>query len=225
MTPSCFACGQTPSPSSAAKTKLNCPGCARNKIYKYRIEYAQLLLEKDSFSKQIDKVTRAQEAEQNGISAGFVIAERGASTSEQDEANLRWASKAASIKAGEARERTATLRRENDRLKSDIEAKRAKHAKRKDEITQRRSDLKTASYEQDERHHKSLSKLENEVKKIKTLWNRVHATMAESRYYLAQELAREIAMLKRHESRSRDGKVVYSYSISGIGIVNLRGLC
>ncbi|KAI5304885.1 hypothetical protein KEM56_005759 [Ascosphaera pollenicola] len=222
MASSCFACGR--SPSRSLPIKLTCPDCARIQIYKYRIDYAQVLLEKDSLGKQIDKATSLQETDANGAHTNALSADATLAAPENRVSTSQCFIEQMTVRIDESRERTRTIRDQIDWLKSDIETKRAMHAKRKQEIAQHQSDFETATYEVDDRRRKALFKVENEAKKNKLFWNRVHATLAESRFYIAQELARDIAMLRRHESRTRDGKVMYSYSIGGIKIVNLRGL-
>lgn len=204
---------------------LTCADCARLGIYKYRIDYAQILLEKDSLGKQIERATSSsQEAEANSTFADALNTTKIPVQSEKQSPARQWTIEETAAKIEESRERTRTIREQIKFLKEDIESKRAIHATRKKKLAQHRSDYETATYEVDSRRAKTLSKIENDVKKSNIFWNRTHATLAESRFYIAQELARDIAMLRRHEHRTRDGKVMYTYSIAGIEIVNLRGL-
>ena len=180
-----------------------CSTCARNQLYQLRVDYAKVLLEKESAGNQIEAAVAKSEG---GTEAH----------------PSRWAIQAAHTRKSQSVAKTQTMRDHMAVLKEDMRKSREEAATRRAAISQRRSDAESTTYHLSERREASLSKVHSDIKRLEHKWNRVHDKTAQSRVLLCREVANLYRL--RQKTRRRNGMLLNRYALGGVSIVDLRDM-
>ncbi|KAJ5779060.1 hypothetical protein N7457_006780 [Penicillium paradoxum] len=194
---SCSICSR----ASHARLSFHCPTCARNQLYQLRINNTQVLLEKECLEKQIE----------TAISSGQLPL--------GTELTHCWQIQTISNDHTESLVRRELLGHQLQALRSDIDAKKAEIAKRKEALARRRSDAVSARYQLVERETGILAGLQNTSKRVEHVWHSLHSKTAESRIYLCREVADLYGLRKIKKSQSRE-----TYLLGCGFIVDLRDM-
>jgi len=201
--------------SSHSRLPLLCPTCARNLLYRLRLENAQILLEKEAVGRQIEASLPL-----DGSQAQPVTTE-GDLPQADHERSRRWALQAISSQQAASSVRREGSNRQIEALKEDIRAKKAHISERKAALSRRHSDAESAHYQLEEREAATLTGIQNTTKRTEHLWHSLHSKTAEARIFLCREAA-HIYGLRQKSSRRNDGRV--AYMLGGIQMVDLKDM-
>lgn len=136
--------------------------------------------------------------------------------------SARWAVQAANTREAQSSARTKAALDHVEILKQEIKQGKEEISKRKAALAQRRSDAESANYQLSERRTTTLTTVQNTIKRTEHLWNSLHNKTAESRIFLCREAANLYGL--RQKVRRKEGKAKDSYTIGGVGIVDLRDM-
>ena len=209
---SCHICSRQP----GSRLPFNCSTCARNHLYQLRLETAKILLERDSLGQQIHSPTSSTDAKDEEAAREQVVGGRGQKHSS------RWAVQAANTREAQSSARTKAVLDHVEILKQEIKQGKEEISKRKAALAQRRSDAESANYQLSERRNTTLTTVQNTTKRTEHLWNSLHNKTAESRIFLCREAANLYGL--RQKVRRKDGKARDTYTIGGVGIIDLRDM-
>ncbi|KAI9737670.1 MAG: hypothetical protein M1818_005674 [Claussenomyces sp. TS43310] len=200
----CDICSRT----GGSRLPFLCPVDARNQLYEPRLLHARVLVERDDLDRQIQRILPGG-AEGARSPAGEpetanepVVAQN---LAEQDM----------------AMDRTRQIIAQADDLRTKIETARAEIARKKANISRRKSEYASAVNGLELRRVKIVEEIEKKTKMTRYKWNQMHGTTAESRAFLCGEAARLYGL-----ERLRDpvGGWTDQYSIAGIPIMDLRSM-
>ncbi|OJJ46314.1 hypothetical protein ASPZODRAFT_152495 [Penicilliopsis zonata CBS 506.65] len=207
---SCYICSRPP---SSQQPKLYCPTCARNRLYKRRIAYAELLLDKESLEKQISHTAAARTDVKD-------LPECRQRESLGDNPSNNWCLESINSSKARSSVQRAALLDQISELKDEIKNKRAYISGRKSELAQRQSDAESARYQLSGRESAIATGVRNNSKRTEHLWHALHNKTAEARIYLCREAARLYGL--RQKVRRRNGEPKETYVIGGVPIFDLR---
>jgi hypothetical protein len=131
-----------------------------------------------------------------------------------------WTIQAAESSGAQLGLRTHTVLSHVEILKREIKEGRDEIMRRRALIAQRRSGAESANYQLADRRAAALGSVQNTIKRTEDLWNNLHNKTAESRMFLCREAASLYGL--RQRTRRKQGEVTNSYTIGGLGIVDLR---
>lgn len=199
-----------------AKLPFRCATCSRNALYELRFQHAQVLLHREDVARHLQAAiacptteTEAQEGDRG----------HQAWNQERKYAYLH------SVMPGgkdELLERTQEIRHHADRIRKSIEFGKADIARRKIDLSQRRSQITAASSGLFERQTSTLDKLARSISRTDQSWNRIHMETVNARVFLCTEAADLCGLRQRR--RKRADLVKEEYTIGGLAIVDLRDL-
>ncbi|KAK2759081.1 hypothetical protein FQN54_003180 [Arachnomyces sp. PD_36] len=204
---SCHICSRQP----GSRLHFNCTTCTRNQLYQLRLDTAKILLEKDALGK---KIQAAVDVKDEGPTSGA------ASSQQEQKHSVRWAVQAANTREAQSAATTKAVLGHVEVLKQEIKKGKEEISKRRAALAQRRSDAESANYQLSDRRTNALTAVQNTSKRTEHLWNVLHNKTAESRIFLCREAANLYGL--RQKLRRKEGKVKDSYTIGGVGIIDLR---
>lgn len=185
-------------------------------MYQLRVKHARILLEREIAGQQIETAVVGKEANVD------VLVKCGASDKPgQGENNSTcWTIQAAQSRGAQSGVRAHAILRHIEILEREIRDGKDEITRRRAVIAQRRSDAESANYQLAERRAAALASVQNSINKAEDLWNSLHNKTAESRIFLCREAASLYGL--RQRTRRKQGEVMNSYTIGGLGIVDLR---
>lgn len=204
----CDVCFQ----ASSSSLPFNCTTCARNALYGPRIQHAQVLLEAEQLSKEVERNTSALQPARS---------HSGKSTATQD-THPRYAIERLTAEKVVSEERTGTALAQVDRLQMQTEEVREYIKKKKAELADRRSKLDTANKQLAERPRNELEPIEKGTKRTKSHWDALHTKTAEARSFLCMEVAELYGLQQRKRKKGSRGRGLYL--IAGVPTCDLRDL-
>lgn len=207
---SCHICA-----SSHSRLPLLCPTCARNLLYRLRLENTQILLEKEALGRQVESSLSLDGSHKQSATT------EGNRPDTDHESSRRWALQAISSQQATSSVRREDLNRQIEALNENIRAKKARISERKAALSRRRSDADSAQYQLEEREAATLTGIQNTSKRTEHLWHSLHSKTAEARIFLCREAA-HIYGLRQKTSRRNDAGL--AYVLGGISMVDLRDM-
>lgn len=188
-------------PHHAKKLPFFCAVDARNVLYGTRIEIAQALIETEDAERRVEAVLPSQE-------------EGPKDQKFKSSAQVDW------LRAEEAaaRDRTAQIIAQADRLKDEIDAARKEIIAKKELIARKKSDLASVSTGIATRRNRQLEEVERSTQRLRYKWNRSMDTMSGTRAFLCEEAAR-LYGLRQVKKGS-----VKRYEIGGVEIFDLHAM-
>ena len=206
----CQICSRQP----GSRLQFNCPTCTRNQLYQLRLDTVRILLEKDALGKQIQAAVGDTNSKDGGTTS------EGAASQQDQTQSTRWAVQAAHTRQAQSTATTNAILDHTEVLKREIKKGKDEISKRRAALAQRRSDAESANYQLSDRRSTTLTTVQNTSKRTEHLWNALHNKTAESRIFLCREAANLYGL--RQKLRKKDAKVKDSYTIGGIGVLDLR---
>ncbi|KAJ5088157.1 hypothetical protein N7456_011773 [Penicillium angulare] len=207
---SCQTCTATHS-----RLPILCPTCARNRLYQLRLEYTQILLEKQALGQQIESAVSSDRSE-----APRSKIETRSSEADHD-GSRRWVHQTISSRENSSVSSLETMRQHTKTLKEEIEARKADILERKRRLARRRSDSESAHYQLGEREAAILISIQNTTKRTEHLWHTLHSKTAEARIFLCREVA-HLYGLRQKTARKADAR--QNYVLGGLAILDLRDM-
>jgi chromosome segregation ATPase len=203
---------------------LHCITCARSAIELPRIELAKTLIERDEIGRYVRAV--AEGLENKSLQHVSLTDSKGGLLVDREEASKNVDLQRMKAETAEIKERTqlavdcsASLQKEMDATRQQIEARRA-------QIAQRKSDLSSMTYGIETRRANEADKVQQNIKRMDYKLDRAHHETVEMRAYLCNTAAR-LAGVKMTRRRTKDGGIREVYSIgpgSRLRIYDLRDL-
>jgi hypothetical protein len=194
---------------------LLCPTCARNLLYRLRLENTQILLEKEALGRQVEAFLSLDGSQTQSATT------TGNRPQTDYESSQRWALQAISSQQAASSVRREDINRQIEALKEGIRAKKGHISERKAALSRRRSDVESAQYQLEEREAATLTGIQNTTKRTEHLWHSLHSKTAEARIFLCREAA-HLYGLRQKTSRRNDARV--GYVLGGISMVDLRDM-
>ncbi|KAJ6145220.1 hypothetical protein N7470_009115 [Penicillium chermesinum] len=198
-----------------SRPSLLCPTCARNRLYQLRLDYGQVLLDKEARGREIEAAVSLTSDNARASDATKLGSEEVGSESSQ-----RWAFQIITNQRTASSHRREDIRQNIKALKEAIDAKKNDITQRKEILARRRSDATSAQYQLQERDSTLLTSIQNTTKRTEHLWHSLHSRTAESRIFLCREAAHLHGLRQRvtkNDSRP-------AYLLGGIPIVDLRDM-
>ena len=198
---------------SSSRLPFNCVDCARNALYEPRVQLAQILLQNEAISKDVERNIGAKSTSNNSRTVANIKSPelRGAWTLEQAKGDQI----CSTAKTQAMLSHVEALRKETESMKIEV-------AKRKSSLLKRRSVLKSAVNALSQHELVALKPVEKGVRRIQHRWDAIHTKTAESRVFLCREAAQLYGLQQRKRRKGTLGRDVYL--IGGIPIVDLRDL-
>jgi hypothetical protein len=184
-----------------------CPTDARNQLYVYRVQNAQMLLEKDALDQEI---------------SALVSNPSGGAVQEEDHDRIgRTTAEVTEILAErqQAVERTERIIAHAEELRIKVEQARQELTQRKVKLSGKKSELASASSGLAARRARRTEDAEKSIRMTKYKWNQAHTVTASSRAFLCGEAAKLYGLRRVRRSSGTE-----EYKIGGISIVDLRTL-
>ena len=195
---------------------LNCSTCARNALYEPRLQYAQILLQKETLAKDVEKVLTVGKVTEKSTSL------QKHSRDAEDLAPGQYYLENLHSRRIESLDRTRStlshveaLREETKSIKTQIAARRAALKKRRTAITYAEKELL-------QRQPTAMEPLQKSIAKTEHRWRSLHQMSAESRVFLCREAASLFGLQKRKRGKDATGRD--SYTIGGVPIIDLRDI-
>ncbi|KAJ5286889.1 hypothetical protein N7478_002575 [Penicillium angulare] len=204
---SCQTCTSTHS-----RLPILCPTCARNRLYQLRLEYTQILLEKEALGQHIESAVSSDRSRTPRSKI-----ETGSSEADHD-GSRRWVHQTISSRENSSASRLETVRQHTKTLKEEIEARKADILERRRRLARRRSDSESAHYQLGEREAAILISIQNTTKRTEHLWHTLHSKTAEARIFLCREVA-HLYGLRLKTARKADAR--QNYVLGGLAILDL----
>ncbi|KAK8256640.1 UV radiation resistance protein and autophagy-related subunit 14-domain-containing protein [Phyllosticta capitalensis] len=199
------------------KVRVHCPTCARAALYNLRIDLATVLLEKETLGKHVEAVVSGTDDQAGqAISLGEILVDT-------HESSKRVAVEREYTKAAESQERVRQITEQADLLRKHLEDGKREISARKAAISQRRSDLESATYNIDERRGKDLANVKSAIRAVKEADDVGHRDDIRSKVWHCKHAA-EVAGLKQRRRRTRDGQIKTEYYMGGVCVYDLRDL-
>ncbi|KAJ5127496.1 hypothetical protein N7448_008275 [Penicillium atrosanguineum] len=207
---SCHICAAAHSYSHA---RLLCPTCARNRLYRPRLENTQLLLEKEALGRQVEASLSLDTPPAQSVTTNWNRPRT------DHESSRWWAVEAISSQQAALSNKREDINQQVKALKEEIKAKKSYISERKAALFRRRSDAKSARYQLEEREAVTLTGIQNTSKRTEHLWHSLHSKTAEARIFLCREAA-HLYGLRQKTSRRNDARI--TYVLGGISMIDLR---
>ncbi|KAK7527854.1 UV radiation resistance protein and autophagy-related subunit 14-domain-containing protein [Phyllosticta citriasiana] len=199
------------------KVRVLCPTCARAALYNIRIDLATVLLEKETLGKHVEAVVSGTDDQAGqAVSLGEILVDT-------HESSKRTAVERDYAAAAESRDRVRQITQQADSLRKQIDEGKRMISARKAAMSQRRSDLESATYNIDERRGKDLTNVKSAIRAVKEADDVGHRDDIRSKVWHCKHAA-EVAGLKQRRRRTRDGQVKTEYYIGGVCVHDLRDL-
>ncbi|KAJ5677432.1 uncharacterized protein N7477_003065 [Penicillium maclennaniae] len=207
---SCHICA-----TAYSHSRLLCPTCARNRLYRPRLEITQLLLRKEVIGSQVEASLSF-----DATPSQSVPTESNRPRTDH-ESSRWWTVEAISSQQAAFSSTKEDINRQVKALKEEIKVKKSHISERKAALSRRRSDAESARYQLEEREAVTLTAIQNTSKRTEHLWHSLHSKTAEARIFLCREAA-HLYGLRQKTSRSNDARV--TYVLGGISLVDLRDM-
>lgn len=201
--------------SAHSRLPFLCSTCARNRLYQLRLEYTQILLEKEALGRRIESTVSS-----NTHRVRYSKAVAGSRDGDHGNSR-RLALQAISSEESISASRVATLRQQSDILRHEIESKKREISERKERLARRRSDAESAQYQLGEREGAILTGIQNTAKRTEHLWHNLHGKTAEARIFLCREAAHLYGL---RQKTAKTGDTRQTYVLGGLAILDLRDL-
>ncbi|RKF59557.1 hypothetical protein GcC1_174030 [Golovinomyces cichoracearum] len=185
-----------------SKLPLLCPMDVRNYLYEPRIKNAIALIEKDTLDQQVT-ASLSQSSENpvtDSVTASISII---AIQAEKDQVS----------------DRTQLIIAKADELRDKVERARQDFIRKKKILSQKKSDLVSASSVIDARRSRLFDDLEKSIQMLKVKWSQKHAATMSARAFLCGEAARLYGLKKARNKINKD-----EYKIGGSPIIDLERL-
>ena len=166
---SCHICA-----AAYSHSRLLCPTCARNRLYRPRLDNTQLLLEKEVLGRQVEASLVLDAPPAQSVTTEWNRPQT------DDESSRWWAVKAISSQQAALSNRTEDINRQIKALKEEIKAKKTHISERKAGLSRRRSDAESARYQLEEREAVTLTGIQNTSKRTEHLWHSLHSKTGRS---------------------------------------------
>ncbi|KAL4996508.1 UV radiation resistance protein and autophagy-related subunit 14-domain-containing protein [Aspergillus recurvatus] len=206
---SCDICTRTQS------TAFLCPTCARNRLYQLRIDSTSVILEREYLGQQIEAAINPDGEHEKQLSGSGIHKaelERGKPGP--------WTLQSIKNEQSRSAARTEIMVNHIRSLQSRVKDKSLDISQRKIILARQRSDSESAIYQLSERESGMLSGIQNNIKRTDHLWHTNHTKTAEARIFLCREVASLYGL--RQKGRKRDTGIKETYTIGGVGIIDLR---
>ncbi|KAL4902490.1 UV radiation resistance protein and autophagy-related subunit 14-domain-containing protein [Aspergillus multicolor] len=194
---SCDVCSRTPA------SAFYCPTCARNQLYQLRIGNASALLDCEYLGQQIEAACQFHRPVYG-------------------KAEQHWNLQRIHNEQSRSFARIEGTRRHIKSLQSCINDLRQDISQRKIKLAKQRSDSNSAIYQLSDREAGSLSNTRNNIKRTDHIWHSNHIKTAEARIFLCREAASLYGLRQRVRKRETAGGLKETYTIGGVGILDLR---
>lgn len=204
----CEICKRSPS----SKLPFNCTFCARGSLYPYRLQHAQVLLQKESLEKQIEET----------VNSASVPSNSSAVNPHQKDARSTWAFRSAERDISVSEDRTREIMPHIKALREEIRTMKEDFSARQARIQKRRSDLAAARQELKLSRALAVESVEKGVRRTGQRWDLLHSRTAESRLFLCKEAAHLYGLSKQERRKDAKGRDIHN--IGGVPIVDLRDL-
>ena len=199
--------------SASNRLPFNCTLCARDALYQPRIQLAQTLLHTESLGKEVEQsVVGTSRKEEPRPSAG----------TKASDLDRNWTVHRAASDQLIVDEKTQTvvshveaLRKETQKIKAGIAARRVR-------LLRRRSEFASAKQELSQSQASAIELVDKGIKRTEHRWDVMHNKTAESRLFLCREVALLYGLHQRKRKKGGLGRDVYF--IGGVPIVDLRDL-
>lgn len=197
----------------SSKLPFNCTMCARDSLYQPRLKYAQLLLEKESIEKQVERSVH-----------GTTKASKKSSSSGQEKEGISpaWIVRRASAEQTTCEEQTDTIQAHVQILRQETQLMKTDIAARRKALEQKRSELASAKQELSHFQETAPEPLRKTIRRITYRWDTLHSKTAEGRVFLCREAADLYSL--QHHRRKKGSKTRDTYTIGGVPIADLRDL-
>ena len=204
-----------------ASTRLpfNCTLCARDVVYRQRVQIAQTLLQRERIGKEVEQATCST----IGVAAGG----EGPNTLRTikpagSKPNLLWTVQRSAAEQVAVRERTDLTLRHIEILREEIQKTRHDIAERKARSHRRRSDFAAAKRELLQSQANDVDPVEKSIRRAEHRWELLHDKTAESRFFLCREAALLYGLQQRKRRKGGLGRDIYY--IGSVPIPDLRDL-
>ncbi|KAI1906549.1 hypothetical protein LOZ12_003729 [Ophidiomyces ophidiicola] len=211
MSLACHVCSCEPD----SQLSFYCPTCARNQLYTLRFDLAKTLLGKEAAGQKIEQAVKDATQDLGLVRSPVQPEQPRGERSKITVETLRTLKIQAEIRSESIQVQIAKLRREIESGKQEI-------AKRRAALAKRRSDAESARYQLPDRRATTVNNVQKDIRKRENAWNSLHTKTAESRMFLCREVARLYNL--RQKSRRKNGKIITTYSIGGVYIVDPRDM-
>ena len=193
------------------KLPFNCTFCARDALYKPRLQHAQILLQNERLERQIEEAV-----------SGKSKSSKEPNAKKKNPRHPEWIIHTAENEQTFSEEKTQdildhvqALREETRRMREDIAARKAN-------LQRRRSDIQSTEQSFARSKAVAFQPFEKEMQNTNVRWDELHAETAKLRLSTCKDAA-EVYYLQHHKRR-KGSKGRDLYSICGVPIVDLRDL-
>lgn len=186
----------------AQKLPALCPVDARNQLYEGRVANAKALIENEVLQTRVNSLLRNEQPPSG------------------DSDPLAKSVRSETIKAEQAAvaDRTADIIAHAEKLRGEVEAAKKDIEERKRKFAKRKDDMNEVSQGLAARRSRQLADTEKAIQRTKYRWNMVFDQMAVTRRFLCMESARLYGLRRIKKS----GSVMYE--LGGIDIPEIRGM-
>ncbi|KAL7269291.1 hypothetical protein RUND412_008048 [Rhizina undulata] len=167
-------------------TRLNCASCAQEAAFHIRFQNLLVITERDAASEKVQGYLDGKGCQHNDINT----------------------------QRGHSRERIKAMREETARLKSGIEADKARLAALRKEHAERHRRLEEGAKMQEQREQ-MIESIQRDTRRLNTKWKALYSKTAEARSFLCREAA---ALYNLRQKKRKTGKI--EYMIGGVTIPN-----
>lgn len=198
---------------ASSRLPFNCTLCARDSLYQPRIQFAQLLLQKEAVEKEVG-LTVADSTKSNRVTLS-----PGAKSSNLSPTYTVQRAVAEQVVSEESTQtvlvHVESLREETKNIRMEISARKAR-------LLRRRTDLASAKQELAQSQTSAVQPVERGIKRTEHRWDLMHKKTTESRIFLSREAALLYGLHQRKRTKGGLGRDVYF--IGGVPIADLRDL-
>ena len=198
--------------ASTARLPFNCTTCARNALYRPRIQYAQVLLEAEKLTEEVER----------NVAPTQPIGSLSRGTSGSPKVHVAYATERLTAERVVLEEKTEAILAQAETLRKQTEELKVYLDKKKAELSERRSNLEAATRRLSERPKRDLEPLEKDLKRTKSHWDALHSKTAEARAFLCREAAQLYGLQQRKRRKGTPGRDFYF--VGGTPVCDLRDL-
>ena len=192
-----------------------CQTCARSRLYQLRTDTVRVLLEREYLGQQIEAAVNPSLSRKKLLSE-----DREHNVQKENGTTRLWVLQSISNKQTQSLTRMKAATSQIESLRSQIKDKKFEISQRKIRLARRRSDSASAIYQLSERETGLLGGIRNSIKRTDHIWHSNHTKTAEARIFLCREAASLYGL--RQKVRKRDDGLKETYTIGGVGILDLR---
>ncbi|KAI4163784.1 MAG: hypothetical protein LQ342_002557 [Letrouitia transgressa] len=193
---------------------FNCTLCAREALYDTRVHLAHILLQREVREHNVD---RHLGEPQQGATGQIGSVSLGAK-----KVNPLWITETAGVERTASSERTQVIHSQAEALLETLKSIKIEIAKKKSQLSRRRSELAAAKQDLSRRKAIDYSTVEKAIGRTQQRWNVMHTRTADSRIFLSREAAKLYGLHQRKQTK--DGLIAESYHVGIFPIHDLRDL-